>query len=211
MDMGSFAFPNGKAQLKVLVMVDAFSLLITGDLYPTESVTSADCPHEGGNRLLVRTSSTNTVDTSRICIERAEGNYSTAVTDLGPQFNSVMFRTVLARLGSTFEVVPREAHWANLAEKGIDVNRTQLNHILNLSQSPSDHMSPRTIFQAAVKRANNKVMSQYNLSRNSIHRGNRNIRSSEGDSDPCTHYVRLSFPMLSLRLCLTPWTRSARN
>lgn len=180
MDMGSFEFPHSKHQLKALVMVDAFSLLITGDLYPTDLIKSQ---REDAAPQFATTSSTAS-DTARIYIERAEGTYATAVTDLGPQFDSVLFRTVLGRLGAECRVVPRESHWPNLAEKGIDVLRMELKLILNMSSISNEHISPDTLFQAAIKRANKKVMKQYRMSRDSIHRGNRTIETEGEDCQP---------------------------
>lgn len=69
MDMGSFEFPKCKYQLEALVMVDAFSLLITGNLYLTNIVPSL----KGNHTSLLQTISSTAADTARIYIERAEG------------------------------------------------------------------------------------------------------------------------------------------
>ena len=155
MDIGSFAFPRAKNQLKALVTVDAFSLLSTGDLYPIEHVMS-----HGSTVRSMRTKSSTSAVAAIIYIERAEGSYSNIVSDLEPQFHSVLFGNVLARLGRECGVVPREAHWPNLAERGIHVPLTQLNQILNLSSCSGTEISPHILFQSAVKRANSKVMSK---------------------------------------------------
>lgn len=84
-----------------------------------------------------------------------------------------MFRNVLMCLGFECSIVPREAHWPNLAKERIDVLRTELKQILNLTTCRADYMSPRTLFQAAVKRSNSKLLKSYKVSRAAIHRGNR--------------------------------------
>ena len=105
-DMGSFSFPITKSQLKAAVVVDAFSMLIMGDLYPPDGERQGKNDREGK----MRTCTSNSVDTAHIYIQRAEGIYSTLVTDMGPEFDSNLFRTFICRLGSECKVVPREAH-----------------------------------------------------------------------------------------------------
>lgn len=73
---------------------------------------------------LEQTSTSNSVDIAHIYIQRAEGLYSTVVTDLGLQFDSFLFRTDLGRLRSECQVVPRQAYWPHLAGKEISVLRT---------------------------------------------------------------------------------------
>lgn len=62
--------------------------------------------------------------------------------------------------------------------------RIQLKQILNLSTVSTDKLPPRTLFQAAIKRSNNKILTEYKMSRASIHRGNRPMEQQVEDHDP---------------------------
>jgi hypothetical protein len=136
MDVGDFHFDvdGHGAPKKALVMVDQFSLFVAGPLFRNGDTTSAAV--------------------SDIFIEKAPGDYERVLVDQGRNLNSEMLQTLTARLGGGLDTVPREAHWANPAEKAIDLVREELKKVLRLR--PIQH--PSRQFLVAMRSLNTKMM-----------------------------------------------------
>jgi hypothetical protein len=68
----------------------------------------------------------NATNTAELFLMSTTDGYERVTHDLGANFRSATFRTLLERLGSQAWAVPTGSHWPSAAEKSIELLRLEL-------------------------------------------------------------------------------------
>ena len=103
-------------------------------------------------------------------IETVDEHYDYLLVDLEGCFDSRLFHECFEKQGTTLRFVPTGAHWANKAEKAIELVKIELSAVF--AEFPT--LSNELAFKLAIQAVNQRVMSNYKLSRLEIHWGRKN-------------------------------------
>lgn len=94
-------------------------------------------------------------------------SYETITYDLGGNFISEAFRTLLSRLGTRAVAVMAGAHWPLYSEKTVDLLRVELDAVF----AQFSELCPSDAVQVACQRLNDRMMTAYGRTRAEIHLG----------------------------------------
>jgi hypothetical protein len=144
-DVGHFRHPR-TGPFQALVTTDKFSLFVTGGVF--RGAATAEKKVE-------------------LFLSSTQDSYERVTYDLGPNFRSDYFRSILERLGSQSWAVPTDAHWPSAAEKSIELLRVELDAVW--AECPE--LSAAGSFAAAAQRLNDRALWAYNVTRRSVHLG----------------------------------------
>lgn len=132
-----------------MLHVDEFSLKISGGVF-TSKKTSAE-------------------EMVRKYVETIDEYYENVLVDLEGCFDSKVFRAFLEKQGTGLRFVPTGAHWANKAEKAVELVKVELASVF--AEYPN--LSNDLAFKTAVLSVNRRVMVQYKMSRLEVHWGRK--------------------------------------
>lgn len=147
MDNGQFESPSGK--FTGMLDVDEFSLKISGGVFTSKSpsVEEMVCKY----------------------VETIDEYYESILVDLEGCFDSKIFNTFLEKQGTGLRFVPTGAHWANTAEKAVELVKVELASVFVEYPSLANDLA----FKLAILSVNRRVMGPYKMSRLEVHWGRK--------------------------------------
>lgn len=184
---GTFESPSGK--FEGVLHVDEFSLKVSGGIFKAQPTTE---------------------DIIRTYVQVVDEHYDYILLDLEGCFNSKDFQSFLEKQGVTPIFVPTGAHWANKAEKALELVKVELSSVL--SEFPS--LPNELAFKLAILNLNRRVMSGYKLSRLELHWGRR-APSVKLDDLPLSALTAAALPPsladINLFLDAASWKRKEKS
>lgn len=137
-----------------MLHVDEFSLKISGGVF-TSAQPSAE-------------------EMVRKYVETIDEYYENILVDLEGCFDSKIFNTFLEKQGTGLRFVPTGAHWANKAEKAVELVKVELASVfVEYPTGEAGSLSNDLAFKLAVLSVNRRVMGPYKMSRLEVHWGRK--------------------------------------
>lgn len=187
MDVGTFESPSGK--FDGAVHVDEFSLKVSGGI--CNSAPTAE-------------------DIIRTYVQTIDEHYDYVLFDLDGCFDSRLFQAFLEKQGITPRFVPTGAHWANKAEKAIELLKVELASVFVEFPGLTNELA----FKLAILNVNRRVMPSYKMSRLEIHWGRKASKVKLEDIPLCSLTAESLPPTLAdidVYLNAASWKRSEKS